>query len=455
MLTLTLVACQLPEPFPPTLPVERTGSILATASPNATPTPSATAQPQSTVPNLGQNSGPAAQPVSHTRLSEIDYHALNTPASVEGSAKDLAAYLTAPAMDDFEKSRAIFTWITAKISYDSKVFFSKRYGDQSAGNALKTRMAVCEGYANLFQSLGRAAGLEVVVIGGWAKGYGYDIDELNGDPNHAWNAVKLNDAWYLLDSTWGAGHLNVEKQFERKFSPYYWLTPPNQMIVDHLPEESRWQLLPASVTKTRFAAAPWVGPAFHGYGMHLPSEVTALTRVTGQASLTVSAPPEVLITAAIERDGKRLDNMWTFAQRNGSQYEIEAVFPSPGKYDLLIFAKRENDGSNFYEGVASLGYDATQGQSSFPGFATASGKFSQSGGYLYCPKYKGLAPGEVKAFKLNVVGARAVSVISGDVWTDLVRQGDTYQGTVTVTRTPVQVCARFDSSQRYDCLLEY
>ena len=69
---------------------------------------------------------------------------------------------------------------------------------------LKNRFAVCSGYANLYQALGEKMGLKSAVVIGYAKGLGYLVGNAS-DANHAWNAVRINNSWYLIDATWGAG----------------------------------------------------------------------------------------------------------------------------------------------------------------------------------------------------------------------------------------------------------
>ncbi|MGN0808114.1 MAG: transglutaminase domain-containing protein [Candidatus Coproplasma sp.] len=51
--------------------------------------------------------------------------------------------------------------------------------------------AVCEGYAKAFTLLLNASGVENVYVTGSSRGVG-----------HAWNMVKLDDAWYWYDLTW-------------------------------------------------------------------------------------------------------------------------------------------------------------------------------------------------------------------------------------------------------------
>ena len=49
----------------------------------------------------------------------------------------------------------------------------------------------------------KALGLEYVLISGYSKGTSYFDGQMPTKTNHAWNAVKIDSQYYLIDSTWG------------------------------------------------------------------------------------------------------------------------------------------------------------------------------------------------------------------------------------------------------------
>ena len=51
-------------------------------------------------------------------------------------------------------------------------------------------------------SLCQLAGITNVTVFGYAKDRFYDIKDSIYGHNHAWNAVKLDDLWYVYDVTW-------------------------------------------------------------------------------------------------------------------------------------------------------------------------------------------------------------------------------------------------------------
>ncbi|MFW0859430.1 MAG: transglutaminase domain-containing protein, partial [Dehalococcoidia bacterium] len=283
----------------------------------------------------------------------IDQHALDAPEWAEESVESLAAWLVEPARNDLEKVRAIFRWITHNVYYDVVTFFNIIEGtgpvaDQSPEGVLASREAVCEGYSRLFKALAHLGGLEVVQVSGWAKGFGYTVgDPIEGPADHAWNAVKIDDGWYLLDSTWGAGSLDEERQFVRKFKEFFFLTPPEQLIYTHFPVNPHWQLLEVPITRDEFAEPPLVGPAFFENSLEFVSHPEGVIEVEHSVVVTISAPEDVELLAELEQEGQRLPRSLTFAQREGDHYVIEAVFPGPGDYCLLIFAGKRGETEEF------------------------------------------------------------------------------------------------------------
>lgn len=111
-------------------------------------------------------------------------------------------------------------------------------------------MAVCEGYSMAYEYLCQLSGLEVTVIHGDA---GSSMDDLGP---HAWNAVKLDEDWYEVDSTWddcsgasvrtieGEGdakevtdQINADDVFCNKVSHIYFLLTTDEMT-HRAPEEN-------------------------------------------------------------------------------------------------------------------------------------------------------------------------------------------------------------------------
>lgn len=113
---------------------------------------------------------------------------------------------------DLERARAIFKWISDNISFDEYVLkqtkdarIEKLDHEKPYNPALypeqimEERRTIPEGYANLFVYLCEKAKINAVKVKGFAKGYSITLGDKLDEPNHIWNAVMVNNEWYLLD----------------------------------------------------------------------------------------------------------------------------------------------------------------------------------------------------------------------------------------------------------------
>ena len=71
------------------------------------------------------------------------------------------------------------------------------------------------------------------------------------DSNHEYNAVKLKNKWYLIDSTWGAGYI-LENHFVQKYDSFYFCVEPDLLINTHYPLNENWQLLESPIKFEQF-----------------------------------------------------------------------------------------------------------------------------------------------------------------------------------------------------------
>lgn len=208
---------------------------------------------------------------AQTDFTAIDSFAQNAPNGVDRDTATVAEYLLKGCHNDMEKARAVFSWIANNIKYDDNAYNTGKYGNMSANGVIKRRHAVCEGYANLYKALANAMGLEAERIDGWAKAYGYRPGQkLTGtNPNHAWNAVKVNGEWILLDATWGSGTSvggRGQLNSKRLFSPYWFNVNPYDFLFMHYPQNDKWLLVPQSLTLKQYEDMPFLEAGFFQLG---------------------------------------------------------------------------------------------------------------------------------------------------------------------------------------------
>ncbi|KAF0430097.1 cytokinesis protein cyk3 [Gigaspora margarita] len=297
-------------------------------------------------------------------FSTVDEYARETPESETKSEARLAHYLTSVWDDDIYKLRAIFAWITDNITYDCDSFFKGKLSHKSAKDVLKSRTAVCAGYSELFYGLANEAGLHVWQISGSAKGAGFQVGDTIG-PNdrayaHAWNGVLYKGEYLLIDSTWGAGHVN-DKMFNKKFNPFYFLTSPTKFIYSHFPEKSSQQYLQPTITRKEFNNQPYYMSDFFNEGLrflrYYGSEIEAIDdNIILNLEQSIDDGRINKVIAFLEWKGQKLD---AFSQRlaipgpnGGILHRLRIGCPTRGEGKLQLFYQKE--GQKSFPGICNI-----------------------------------------------------------------------------------------------------
>ncbi|HEX2951630.1 MAG TPA: transglutaminase domain-containing protein [Armatimonadota bacterium] len=394
--------------------------------------------------------------VSTTQLTAADAqlaaHVQYTPRSVTGNIPALATYLTTPASSQRDKAWAIYRWVTGNVSYNVAGRLSGRLGDNHAEAVLNRRVAVCDGYANLYQALAHAAGLTVVKVLGVCKEDPFSPSAAK--KSHAWNAVKIDDDWQLVDCTMGAGYLDGQLNFVHTVDDFYFCTPPEKFIFDHFPEDEKWQLLPNPLTAAQFDNLASVSPQFFEYGLHCAQISRRKITVDHSGTLTIDAPANVLLTATLYQNETPLRGEYALAQRSGDHYTITTVCPAAGSYQLRIFAKHDGDAGG-YLCVAEFWVTASSGTPDSLMLPKVYGQFTLMNASVVSPLTKQIPAGAAVNFSLAVPGAANVLVVNGDDWVPLQGHDGHFAGKIRLRPGKTVVVAQQPGSESYGVLLEY
>lgn len=185
------------------------------------------------------------------------------PVKNKEDLRDLWYFIYQRVYTDSLRLRAAVDWIAANIAYDVKAL---QTGNEQAGEldyALRRKKAVCAGYASLLKYFCDMFRIECEVVIGKARAFGSDVC-MTGTKfvdDHAWNVVKINDQWRLVDPTWIAGSVNGDEydpkaKFQQEFNEVYYFTPPQRFILNHFPRQSKYQLLSPAVNEKTFRNSP-------------------------------------------------------------------------------------------------------------------------------------------------------------------------------------------------------
>jgi hypothetical protein len=250
-------------------------------------------------------------------FGRIDGIARTVPSEHERSVGTLSAYLREHSRSQWELTRAVYIWMTAEIAYDTDSYFSGRRSTYDAAGVLRTRMSVCEGYSRLFLAIGRAAGLTVEQVTGYAKGYGHRTGQAVTGTNHAWNRVEIGGEWYLFDSTWGAGHVDG-RRFVRSYDEFFFAPKPAEFIFSHLPVDPAHQYLAEPVGAAAFSRLPEIEESLFLMGLN----AEALLRHIQRGGEYV-APQGYSAARVGLRSVRAIDIPWDGRLRAGETYRFE------------------------------------------------------------------------------------------------------------------------------------
>lgn len=249
-----------------------------------------------------------SSPIYAVTNNQLESYAKRLPIAQAESVETIVQNLIKPDYTDMEKARILAYFVTyqmQKNGYADKTI-KKATQKQIPANfpsnpdVLKTRIGTSFDYAQLYQQLCTVAGLESVIIDGYA---GLNVQAPNRNnlklqtvkhalhqtgilPNFdmqkyeaAWNAVRIKDKWILVDTYWmynqdkatTARDIKTDREMERFLSKReqkqptlseitkgktinndYFDAKPRTFIKTHFPFDSQWQLLPTPVTLTSF-----------------------------------------------------------------------------------------------------------------------------------------------------------------------------------------------------------
>ena len=142
-------------------------------------------------------------------------------------------------LSDYEKQLAVHDYIIMNCVYDSTNYNNNTIPDTSRTSygALVLGVAVCQGYSSAFKLLMDMLGIECDIITGFANG-----------ESHAWNRVKIDGDYYLVDVTWNDPILKESSNREAYYD-FFNLTD-EAMNASHTPSEP--QIKVANSTKYNY-----------------------------------------------------------------------------------------------------------------------------------------------------------------------------------------------------------
>lgn len=332
-------------------------------------------------------------------------------------------FINSNSTDDFERVKIAHDIVALNVKYDAKSFWAGTVPAQNYENVLKTGYAVCEGYSNLLKKFLDRLGFQNSKVVGYARGVGFSLLEENRTAsNHAWNMVKIENAYYFIDSTWDSGFMNGKSSVQ-KYTTDWLFIKPEHFIFTHLPEKQNQQLLKEPVSNTEFLKLADFRPKFFEVAENFVIKNAGLPKKINQVFNSVQFEYEAksdyyLAFSVIQTEkNKRIENaVFTRTDENFSDSVIQ--FPEAGKYQIQVFyyKKTERQGS----GCAEFFVNAQEGsQIRYPRIYQNS--FDAK---VICPVEMPLKKGETYHFEINCPDKNFAAVICGKNFSQMQKSDD-------------------------------
>lgn len=266
-------------------------------------------------------------------------------------------YVCRPHRSDVQKLRAIFTWVSERISWEEDY-----EGDVDARRVIQTKRGCAKEVAVLVAEMCKGAGIHAEVVRGYLKTpseilLGQDLNNVAAHPNHWWNAVLADGEWRVMDCSLAAP-TNPHRASYSSVGPqqaesWLFLTRPSEICYTHVPLLPEQQHLVPAVSHSVLMALPMACPPFFKNKMQMHDFDTSLLYLDSleMAHIQIIVPENVECVAEVEArsfaqdaDGDRFESGEIVVKRALAQadfvapvqnsaaafkrYTIKAVLPS-------------------------------------------------------------------------------------------------------------------------------
>lgn len=269
---------------------------------------------------------------------------INMPASAETSIASVAQYIASQEKDPVLRIKALHDYVADRIAYDAPNYFAGNYPPQDAETVFQRKVAVCAGYAKLLEALGQAIGEEILYVTGDSRS---SISDLEGQ-SHAWNAAKVNGAWYLIDATWDSGTVDRASGFKKAYKTDYLFPPPKVMGITHFPKEESFQLRPQPISRGEFLRQPMMRAQFFAEGMQLVAPTRSQTDTAQNAVIQLQNPNQRWLLSSYKLKGSDRSERCTYTASQATQ--ISCSLSQSGTYEVSLFSSGEQYGEFSYVG---------------------------------------------------------------------------------------------------------
>ena len=211
-------------------------------------------------------------------------------------------YVCRPYRSDVQRLRAIFTWVSERISWEEDF-----EGDIDMRHVIQTKRGCSEEIAILVAEMCSSVGLHAEVVRGYLKTPGEILDlDIVARPNHFWNAVIVDGEWRIMDCSL-AGPTNSKRSLyssagSQVADSWWFLARPMEICYTHVPLLPEQQHICPPLPHDILMALPCACPPYFKNGLQIVNFDTSLLNLENLelAHIYFNVPEDVECVAEVE-----------------------------------------------------------------------------------------------------------------------------------------------------------
>ena len=305
-------------------------------------------------------------------------------------------------LSEAESAYLVYRWLAENIVYDC---YGLNHGniDYTEEGTYNKGKGVCAGYSSIFETMCKSLGLESEYIIGYSKNSRFIPGVIPKQTDHAWNSVKIDSSYYLVDVTYGSGGCDGDN-YNKKYSDFYFCTNPEFFIRSHLPKKKKWQLINPTISLQTFASMLLLDNDFYenGFKIVFPDIYSFISTnsfnviFTFENNLYMSYIYKLYL---LQEDTYIRQNNACFDKKGIGNIEATCFTNEKGKYKLKIFGGPT--GHQSYPQIVEYNIESTTTTDTPLFFPTIYGLYYKSDIQLIEPLYSPLKKGNFYSFKIT------------------------------------------------------
>ena len=423
---------------------------------------------------------------------ELGFTVNYAPLNESITTYDIGKYFKLKQKTIFEISSGILFYIFKKFETKKNILkVEDEENKREPDEVLKSgKINTINELVELYKDLCTWGGVQIIIINGYIKKNGFKV----GDSlyKHKWCLLDCGrDKQYLIDPYMFIGEERDDNNKPINFKPYYFLTPPEYFIENHIPDQEKYQFTNKIIKVREFTKkGQTITEEFYNgiykYNFKLQNYPKPEINCKDSEIVIKFIVDSMELEVECISNGRKLPEDKAFISNNNyrNRYEITIIFPNNGEYKLNVIGKQtgsaldkqllfsfkinvkitniikheENKKKEVRKKVithlrmGSPQYQRKKIESTLERQLTKCSSdidekikkkcFDNDAAHLYEPKTKILKIGQDTKFKVRVRGAKNVAVLDGRKWNYLRRkEDDIFEGNVVIENESVVLCA--------------